>query len=989
MRTTTIGLLTPLALLISMAITAAAAETATRPNILVLLTDDQRWDALGCMGNPIVQTPEMDRLAAEGTLFRNAFVTSSVCAASRASIFTGLYERSHQCNFNRGCLKRKFLEQSYPALLRRAGYYTGFIGKYGVGDGKREIEGRELFDRWFGFYGQGTYFPQDHPGQHLTEVTVEQVGQFLDGAPAERPFCLSVSFKAPHSGKGYLGYEPEPALGTLYENVTIPYPPTARQEFFDALPEFLRRSNARTSYWQQRYGTPQQYQTVMKDYFRLITGADRAIGRIRAELKRRGLDRRTVILFLSDNGDMTGDYLLGGKELLYDASLRVPIIVCDPRAEKSSRGQRRNELALNIDVAPTVVELAGLPVPPGMQGRSLVPLLRAGPAPWREDFYCENNFRQPDQDYPLIEGVRGTRWKYVRYPELTPVYEQLYDLSCDPLEVHDLARTARFAPELKQLRARCDELRAGASAQASVEPPPAMASDLPIKGLPTVNVKTFGAMGDCKHVMDGTMSKGSPVLISATAPFAPDDVGRPISVLEAGVQAIAGLGQVAGAPLGSRIVQVKNARTAVLADAAQQAVSGVSATWGSDDTQAIQRAIDSLNATGGTVFFPAGTYRVVYQGGPGLKVRGSNIRLQGTGPASAVFNSTVLFHAKVKDGVTCTEQMGVPVLYVGRHDRTIENVEVDHLRLGDNGQKYDFQVWGPEGPGVIGSAGKVDHWSFHDLTIETNHLCGLNTDSQTDGFSIYNVTVRSSANHGFYLAGAGSHGDVHDNRILGTTAPMRMGIAIKKKSHLRVWRNEVANVDFQGISVVGDAPEQVSRDVVIEDNWIHDLTAWHTSAITIFNAEDVTIRRNRIADTSFTAIFVYTARCTAARVVVQDNSIARVGKTAPTYFAISVDHIPPRNLPPGAPWPGSVRDVTIEGNDIRECPNGIAVAHVAGTNLIRANRVQNSSAAGKCQVGYSIQPLSSSTTAFSGNVGINCARYSVAPHVVQSGNQLE
>ena len=441
---------------------AAQRQQAERPSIVVLLTDDQRWDTLGCAGNRIVKTPEMDRLAAEGTFFANAFVTSSICAASRASIFTGMYERRHGCNFNTGCLKRSFLQKSYPVLLRQAGYYTGFIGKYGVGDGKREVEGAELFDRWFGFYGQGAYFPKDHPGKHLNEVMVEQTRQFLDGAPADRPFCLSVSFKAPHSGRGYLGYEPEPSLRNLYAELTIPYPPTARQEYFDALPEFLRRCNARTNYWQQRYGTPEQYQAVMKDYYRLITGVDQAIGRIRAELRRRGLEGRTVILLLSDNGDMTGDYMLGGKELLYDASLRVPLLVYDPRVEKAARGQRRTELVLNIDIAPTVLDLAGLSPPPAMQGRSLVPLVRGQTPAWRDAFFCENNFRQPNQDYPLIEGLRTARWKYVRYPETTPLHEQLFDLTRDPLETKNLARAAEGGEILSQLRQRCDVLCAAA-----------------------------------------------------------------------------------------------------------------------------------------------------------------------------------------------------------------------------------------------------------------------------------------------------------------------------------------------------------------------------------------------------------------------------------------------------------------------------------------------------------------------------------------------
>jgi hypothetical protein len=506
----------------------------------------------------------------------------------------------------------------------------------------------------------------------------------------------------------------------------------------------------------------------------------------------------------------------------------------------------------------------------------------------------------------------------------------------------------------------------------------------------TIDVKDLGAKGDCRRVTDGAMTKGSTGLTSATARFTPADVGKPIYVLEAGAQKFPGLGTVLGAPLSSRIVAVTDARTVTLADAAQQDVSGVSVTWGTDDSQAIQSAIDSLNQTGGTVFFPPGTYRVTYRGGAGLNVNGSNIRLHGTGPASAILNSSVIFHAKAKDGVACTEQMGVPALYVGRGGLAVENVEVDHLWLGDNGQKYSFANWGPEGPGVFGTKGTVNHFSFHDLTIETKHLCGLNTDSQTVGFSISNVTVLCSANHGFYLAGTASDGDVSNNRILGTTAPMRMGIAIKKKSNIRVTHNEVANVDFQGISLVGDDPSYISRNVLIADNWIHDLRAWHTDAITVFNAANVTIRGNRITDTRWIGINLRTWRYTVAQVAVKDNFLTRVGSrdSRDPCFAINVLHYPPPKQPANVPWPGSVSDIAIENNVISDSPRGISFVSVGGTNVIRGNRVENRERR-ESSVGYNIDPLPSSTTVFSNNVGVNCARYIVSPKITSAGNSLK
>lgn len=439
---------------------------AERPNILVLVTDDQRWDTLGCMGNRIIQTPEMDRLAAEGTLFTRAFVTSSICAASRASIFTGLYERTHGCNFNTGPLRGSLLKRSYPMLLREAGYTTGFIGKYGVGDvGEREMEGHEVFDHWYGFYGQGSYFPDEAGGKHLTQVMFDQARDFFDRVPEDRPFCLSISFKAPHSGKGYLELTPDPAMKNLYADVTLPAPVTARPELFDALPEFLQRSNARTNYWELRYKTADQFQAIMKDYYRLITGVDRVLGQLRGELAKRGLAENTAIIFLSDNGEMIGDYLLGGKQLLYDASIRIPMIVYDPRLSPSDRGQRRGQMVLNIDVAPTVLALAGEPVPESMQGRSLLPLLghaarRAvspgGSVPWREAFFCENRFRLDNQYYPMMEGVRTVAWKYIRYPEFDPVVEQLFDLEKDPHETENLAADEAHARRLGQMRRLCD-----------------------------------------------------------------------------------------------------------------------------------------------------------------------------------------------------------------------------------------------------------------------------------------------------------------------------------------------------------------------------------------------------------------------------------------------------------------------------------------------------------------------------------------------------
>ena len=370
-----------------------------QPNIIFLLTDDQRWDAMGCAGNSIVQTPNMDNLASNGVHFTNAFVTSSICAASRASIFTGMYERQHGCNFNTGFLSPSLFAKSYPVLLRKAGYQTGFIGKFGVivSDEKSAAPHRvwatskqvpaEQFDFCYGFGGQGSFFPHGRQGKHLTQIMADQAIDFLNSCSGNKPFCLSISFKAPHAP-----FTPDPAYDSLYKDVTIPVPATATWEHFEKLPEFIKKGNAHADghgYWKRRYRTPELYQDTMKKYYRLVTGVDSAIKRVREELEKLNLDDNTVIILLGDNGDLHSEHMLGGKELLYEESLRVPLIIYDPRLAKPLRGQKKQEMALNIDMAPTMLSLAGVHVPDCMQGRNLVPILHEQKISWRKDFFCE------------------------------------------------------------------------------------------------------------------------------------------------------------------------------------------------------------------------------------------------------------------------------------------------------------------------------------------------------------------------------------------------------------------------------------------------------------------------------------------------------------------------------------------------------------------------------------------------------------------------
>jgi arylsulfatase A-like enzyme len=434
----------------------AEARTAAKrqPNIIFLLTDDHRADAMGCAGNPIIQTPNMDDLAANGVRFTNAFVTTSICCSSRASIFTGQWTRRHGIiNFNTH-FSEEALAETYPMLLSQAGYRIGFIGKYGVGP-KKDLP-IDKYDYWKGFPGQGKYENKDENGnyKHLTQIMGEQATEFLQDCSQDQPFCLSVSFKAPHvqdSDPRQFIYDR--AYSDLYKDDTIPEPETAHPRYFNALPEFLRNSEARRR-WEKRFPNNEKFQESVRSYYRLITGVDVVIGEIRDRLKQLSLDDNTVIILIGDNGFYLGEYGLAGKWFPHELSIRVPLLVYDPRADSKHRGLILDQMALNVDIAPTILELAHLKAPQQMQGRSLVPLLKGRKPRWRTEFFYEHPFVH--KTIAKSEALRTKRYKYARYIDYD--YEELYDLENDPAETINLAKDEKYQKTLTSLRRRCDQL---------------------------------------------------------------------------------------------------------------------------------------------------------------------------------------------------------------------------------------------------------------------------------------------------------------------------------------------------------------------------------------------------------------------------------------------------------------------------------------------------------------------------------------------------
>ncbi len=431
---------------------ASERETvASRPNIIVIVTDDQRWDMLGATGNSIIKTPNMDRLAGEGVLFENHFVTTSLCAPSRTSIFTGLYASCHGTHGFATSMSNELHARSYPVRLRKAGYRTGFVGKYGIG---RTLPS-DQFDHFEGFSGQGQYIHQiDGEERHLTGMIGDQALEFLATCDSDQPFCLSVSFKAPHvQDRVPPFFINDPEYDDLYGEVEIPQFKKLAPRYYDELPEFLRDGYEGRIRQQRRFPTPDTWQEAMKRYYRLITGVDVQVGRLLAWLDESGLGGNTVIVYTSDNGFFLGERGWAGKYFIHEESIRAPLIIWDPRNPKRM-GRRRAEMTLNIDIAPTIIELADLEIDTSTNGRSVVPLLAGESPPWRKDWYYEFLWQREGIPIPRTEGVRTERWKYNLYLDGQPGYEELYDLEADPEEERNLATSQAHATHLEDLRDR-------------------------------------------------------------------------------------------------------------------------------------------------------------------------------------------------------------------------------------------------------------------------------------------------------------------------------------------------------------------------------------------------------------------------------------------------------------------------------------------------------------------------------------------------------
>lgn len=436
----------------------AATGQAKKPNIIFLLTDDHRWDALGAMGNPIIQTPNLDALAGRGILFKNAHVTTAICMVSRASLLSGQYMSRHGINDFNTDFKAAALAQTYPALLKKAGYKVGFIGKFGIGV-KNQPD--TLFDYWAAKKeGQPQYELVNQSGHtiHHTDSVGKDIAQFLDRfAGNDAPFCLSVSFKAPHELDGNPPkYPVQERFKSLYADVEIPDPLTAAPQYWDSLPAFLRTDqNIGRDRWKPLLSTAELRQQTTRDYYRLITGVDEVVGNMVAQLKSLKIDQNTIIIFMGDNGFSLGEHGLEGKWFGFEESIRVPLIISGGALPKGLQGKSSSQLALNIDIAPTILSFAGIPLPTVMQGYNLIAVEQKRQTP-RNDFFYEHTYLGSPR-LPKVEGIVSKDLKYMLYTEHG--YEELYDTRKDPHETVNLAKRPAEKARLEELRKRYEVLK--------------------------------------------------------------------------------------------------------------------------------------------------------------------------------------------------------------------------------------------------------------------------------------------------------------------------------------------------------------------------------------------------------------------------------------------------------------------------------------------------------------------------------------------------
>lgn len=417
-----------------------------KPNIVFIMSDDHRWNHTGFMGHPWIQTPNMDRMAKEGLVFNNAFCTTSLCSPSRACFITGQYAHKHGVKNNITPWNNKNV--TVLELMKKGGYKTAFIGKWHMPGHFPELRGVDRFITFTAKTGQGQYF--DCPliidgvetqrkgkyiGEDLTDFAIEFINKEKDN-----PFCLYLAHKAPHGP-----FKPPPELKNFYKDKNI-----------DHLPKWAHRYAGMCDgeiYGGVLWNAEAQY----KKYCSLITSLDQQVGRVIDELERLGIADNTIVIYSTDNGYFFGDKGHFDKRWAYEPSLRIPFIVKYPVGIKKP-GSRSDEMILNVDLAPTLLDLAGLPIPANMDGKSILPVIEGQSTPLRDAFHYEFFKDFPPYTVPGIDAVRTNEFLYIEYNE-SRMKPELYNILKDPENINDLMETPEGAKVLPGLKILLEEYK--------------------------------------------------------------------------------------------------------------------------------------------------------------------------------------------------------------------------------------------------------------------------------------------------------------------------------------------------------------------------------------------------------------------------------------------------------------------------------------------------------------------------------------------------
>lgn len=435
----------------------------TGRNVIFILSDDHRYDFMGFTGKvPFLKTPNMDRMAREGAHLQNAFVSTSLCSPSRASILTGQFTHHHAVVDNQSAVPDSAV--FFPEYLQKAGYQTAMVGKWHMGE--HHDNPRPGFDYWASFKGQGKYYNPSMnvngervnytDSSYISDILTKYAIEFLDNRQQDQPFFLYLSHKAVHSE-----FEPAKRHNDVYANESIDYPKTMfppgherstvteEQYNYSDVPNWVKDQRYSWHGVDYMYHGAIDFENFYKKYCETLLALDESIGQVLQYLEDNGLLENTTIFYMGDNGFSFGEHGLIDKRQAYEESMRVPLLALGKGDIQP--GTKVSQFVQNIDIGPTILDLAGVKTPENMDGSSFAPLLRGENIAWKDTIYYEYFWERPFPQTPTVHAIRTDRYKFIRYHGIWDINE-LYDLQIDPEEMNNLIRNPEYTEISKQLR---------------------------------------------------------------------------------------------------------------------------------------------------------------------------------------------------------------------------------------------------------------------------------------------------------------------------------------------------------------------------------------------------------------------------------------------------------------------------------------------------------------------------------------------------------